>query len=248
VSGAAAGVLTALFGPDYHFTVSSDSLPGVTRSFDSFDAAAQEAGRSRIYGGIHYQFDNVAGQQLGHAVADYIVGGFLQARDDDGDDQLRAAAAALPPVHESLRVDPVRPLLAEALARWQAAGIDSPAPHGIDVRTADLEGLTLGIIAGHTTYLGGNAAGWGWYFDAAPRDDSEFTAPGGQREQGRFGLRTVLDEVEVGHLLGRGDEATDATQSAPPAGTRRIVSPALVANTDWFGAGLTQLESDNGAL
>ena len=82
VSAAAAGVLTALFGADYHFTVGSEGLPGVTRSFDSFDAAAAEAGRSRIYGGIHYQFDNVTGLAAGAAVADYVVDGFLKPRDD----------------------------------------------------------------------------------------------------------------------------------------------------------------------
>jgi hypothetical protein len=84
VSAAAAGVLTALFGSDAHFTVTADGLPGVARSFDSFGAAAAEAGQSRIYGGIHYQFDNIAGQQLGHSVADYVVGGFLKPRDDEG--------------------------------------------------------------------------------------------------------------------------------------------------------------------
>src|SRR3954464_14725903 len=52
ISAAAAGVLTALFGPDYHFSVGSEGLAGVTRSFASFDAAAAEAGRSRVYGGI----------------------------------------------------------------------------------------------------------------------------------------------------------------------------------------------------
>src|SRR4029077_7984172 len=49
VSGAAAAVLTNLFGPGYHFTTGSTGLPGVTRSFGSFDAAAAEAGQSRIY-------------------------------------------------------------------------------------------------------------------------------------------------------------------------------------------------------
>jgi membrane-associated phospholipid phosphatase len=82
VSAAAAGVLTALFGDSYHFTVTADSVPGVTRSFDSFEAAAAEAGRSRIYGGIHYQFDNANGQALGAEVADYVVAGFLKPRDD----------------------------------------------------------------------------------------------------------------------------------------------------------------------
>jgi membrane-associated phospholipid phosphatase len=79
VSAAAAGVLTALFGGHYHFSVGADSLPGVTRSFTSFDAAAAEAGRSRIYGGIHFGFDNINGQAVGTELANYVVNGFLRA-------------------------------------------------------------------------------------------------------------------------------------------------------------------------
>jgi membrane-associated phospholipid phosphatase len=87
VSGASAGVLTALFGPDYHFTVGSEGMPGVTRSFASFDAAAAEAGQSRIYGGIHYQFDNQNGLASGHALAQFVVGNFLLpvAGEDEAD-------------------------------------------------------------------------------------------------------------------------------------------------------------------
>jgi membrane-associated phospholipid phosphatase len=92
VSAAAAEVLTALFGDSYQFTVSAESV-AYTRSFDSFSAAAQEAGRSRIYGGIHYTFDNINGRAAGTQVADYVVAGFLKPR-DDGDDQMRMAAAS----------------------------------------------------------------------------------------------------------------------------------------------------------
>jgi membrane-associated phospholipid phosphatase len=125
LSAAAAEVLTALFGPDYHFAVTAESLPGVTRSFDSFGAAAAEAGRSRIYGGIHYQFDNANGQAVGTEVADYIVGGFLKPQDDEGG-PLRAAPAASPPGNASVRADPVQGPLAEAVARYQSAAIDTP--------------------------------------------------------------------------------------------------------------------------
>jgi hypothetical protein len=82
LSGAAAGVLTALFGSDYHFTVGAESVPGVTRSFDSFAAAAAEAGQSRIYGGIHYQFDNQNGQALGRAVSQFVVENFLRPAEE----------------------------------------------------------------------------------------------------------------------------------------------------------------------
>jgi hypothetical protein len=244
LSGAAAEVLTALFGPEQHFTVGADTLPGVTRSFDSFAAAAAEAGQSRIYGGIHYQFDNQNGQQVGRNVADYVVGGFLKPR-DDGDDHLEATAASPAPISEALRAGPVQPLLAEALARWQAAGTDTSVLHGIDIRIADLGGLTLGKVDGNAIWLDDNAAGWGWYVDATPRDDSEFTTPGNQGEQGRMDLLTVL-EHEVGHLLGREHEATGVMQATLSAGTRRTVSPGLVTNAGWFDAGLTGFDLDDG--
>lgn len=72
-SAAGAAVLTAVFGDDYAFSLTSVGLPGVTRSFDSFAAAAEEAGMSRIYGGIHYMQDNTAGLALGAQVGDLAV-------------------------------------------------------------------------------------------------------------------------------------------------------------------------------
>jgi hypothetical protein len=72
-SGAAARVLAHFFGTDeVRFTIGSDGLPGARRSFDRFSAAADEAGRSRIYGGIHYECDNREGLASGRAVADRI--------------------------------------------------------------------------------------------------------------------------------------------------------------------------------
>ena len=51
-----------------------------THHFKSFDQAAEEAGRSRIYGGIHYTFDNVAGQSVGRNVANYIFANVMRPR------------------------------------------------------------------------------------------------------------------------------------------------------------------------
>jgi membrane-associated phospholipid phosphatase len=69
IGQAGAVVLTRWFGPHAHFTVTSEALPGVTRSFGGFQAAADEAGLSRIYAGVHTRLDHVAGQRLGRAVA-----------------------------------------------------------------------------------------------------------------------------------------------------------------------------------
>ena len=44
-------------------------------------------------------------------------------------------------------------LLPEAIHRWQAAGVDTSALHGIDIRIADLGGTTLGLASGHTIWL-----------------------------------------------------------------------------------------------
>jgi membrane-associated phospholipid phosphatase len=73
-SGAAASVLAAFFrGDRQHLTITSEGLPGVTRSFKSLQAAAEEAGMSRIYGGIHYGFDNADGLKLGRQVGAYVM-------------------------------------------------------------------------------------------------------------------------------------------------------------------------------
>ena len=90
-SGAAAAVLTDLFGAIPFTTQAdvgstgawppSDNIAGLqVRSFTSFEQAAQEAGMSRIYGGIHYSFDNVAGQTSGNAVGQLVVDTLLQPK------------------------------------------------------------------------------------------------------------------------------------------------------------------------
>ena len=80
-SGAAASVLTNFFGANQSFTSDSPGLPGVTRSFNSFDAAAQEAGQSRIYGGIHFQFGNQDGLVTGKKIGDLVHARFSPSRD-----------------------------------------------------------------------------------------------------------------------------------------------------------------------
>ena len=48
--------------------------------FDSFELAANNAADSRLWGGIHYRFDNDAGLQLGHNIAAFNLSqGLFQA-------------------------------------------------------------------------------------------------------------------------------------------------------------------------
>ena len=73
LSAAAATILTKLYGDDVSFTVTSPTLPGVTRSFNNFNAAATEAGLSRIYAGLHTRLDHKAGLTLGGQVGRYTL-------------------------------------------------------------------------------------------------------------------------------------------------------------------------------
>lgn len=82
-SAAAATVLSAFGGSDrFSFTLRSDGLFGVTRSFNRFSDAAVEAGLSRIYGGIHFQAANEGGQALGRAIGQFVTANYLLPRAD----------------------------------------------------------------------------------------------------------------------------------------------------------------------
>jgi hypothetical protein len=137
-------------------------------------------------------------------------------------DHLLADAARLPAGTESLHASQVQPFLAEAERRWQLAGADTTTLQGIAIRIAELGGRTLGLAdeVHHTIWLDDNAAGWGWFVDKTPWNDSEFTLPGNQGEQHRMDLLTVLDH-ELGHMLGYEHSQTGVMRDTLPAGTRR---------------------------
>jgi hypothetical protein len=73
ISAAAETVLSRFFGAHTAITVSSELLPGVSRSFPSFQDAALEAGLSRIWAGVHTRIDHEAGLRLGHQVAGFVM-------------------------------------------------------------------------------------------------------------------------------------------------------------------------------
>lgn len=73
-SGAACEVMTKWFGDNVAFTDTSSLEFGLpARKLASFREAAKEAAMSRLYGGIHYRFDNDEGNVAGRKLGDYIV-------------------------------------------------------------------------------------------------------------------------------------------------------------------------------
>jgi hypothetical protein len=90
ISQSAAVALRDFFGTDrLDFSLTTPSLPGVVRSFQSFSQAADEAAASRVYAGQHFRYDEDAGQALGDEVGDYVVDRILRPRHGHG---LRNAA------------------------------------------------------------------------------------------------------------------------------------------------------------
>lgn len=73
VSAAAGEIMTEWFGDDLSFTDTSLLEFGIkSREIISFRKAAWEAGLSRLYGGIHYRFDNEKGNEYGARLGQYI--------------------------------------------------------------------------------------------------------------------------------------------------------------------------------
>ena len=68
-SGAAATVLSH-FLPNGELCV---EYRGIKRCFTSFQDAMRDAGRSRIYGGVTWEFDNLSGCDMGAAIGNQII-------------------------------------------------------------------------------------------------------------------------------------------------------------------------------
>jgi hypothetical protein len=53
---------------------------GITtdRAFANFEQAANEAGMSRIYGGIHFSFDKDRGLELGRRIGQHVASSVLR--------------------------------------------------------------------------------------------------------------------------------------------------------------------------
>ncbi len=73
ISGAAAAVLTAYFGSAMQVTGFSEGLPGVTRTWPNFTAAADEASMARIWAGIHFRFAMRDTRTNANLIAAYVL-------------------------------------------------------------------------------------------------------------------------------------------------------------------------------
>jgi hypothetical protein len=76
-----AGIMRNFFGTDnVTFTADTDdpNAEGIKRTYNSFSSAALENGRSRIYLGVHFQWDGDHGFWSGTQLADFVYAKVLQ--------------------------------------------------------------------------------------------------------------------------------------------------------------------------
>jgi hypothetical protein len=84
VSSTAASILASVFGANTEFTVTSDGLPGVSRSFDTFAEAVAQVADARVLAGFHFRFSCDDAVVLGGKVAANVEATLMQrARGDD---------------------------------------------------------------------------------------------------------------------------------------------------------------------
>jgi hypothetical protein len=84
LSGAARRVLEQAFGKRGHdITLTTPSLPAIVLDYSAFDQITDDIDDARIYGGIHFRFDQEVGARQGRQVGSYILENYLRPVDDD---------------------------------------------------------------------------------------------------------------------------------------------------------------------
>jgi hypothetical protein len=86
VSGAARAVLERALGKDGHaITLANPALPGIVLNYTAWEEITDDIDDARVYGGIHFRFDQEAGARQGRRVGRYLLRHQLRPMHDDED-------------------------------------------------------------------------------------------------------------------------------------------------------------------
>lgn len=94
-AGGASRILAKAYGRFHSVDISDPAVPGVVLHYDDLKDIVSDVSDARVYGGIHFRFDQVAGEAMGRDVANYNNRHILRKRghrdlgkadDDDEDD------------------------------------------------------------------------------------------------------------------------------------------------------------------
>jgi hypothetical protein len=82
-SGAARTVLERTYGRFGHsINVFHPNAPGIVLNYSDLKAMTDDVADARVYGGIHFRYDQDAGERQGHAVGQYVYNNKLQKAGD----------------------------------------------------------------------------------------------------------------------------------------------------------------------
>jgi hypothetical protein len=147
---------------------------------------------------------------------------------------LRVEGGAIATDTACLSESALQPVVAEAIARWTAVGLQASSLSmlkNVNCVVADLPGSYLGLAETNAIFIDRTAAGHGWFVDPTPTDDREFhlhdtdglMASENSLAVGRADLLTTVMH-EMGHLLGY-DHADDGLMIAIlPLGARQTAA------------------------
>jgi hypothetical protein len=86
LSGAARAVLERAFGKNGHaITLTNPALPTIVLHYTAWDQITDDISDARVYGGIHFRFDQDAGAFQGRKVGKYILRNYLRSPEDGED-------------------------------------------------------------------------------------------------------------------------------------------------------------------
>jgi uncharacterized repeat protein (TIGR01451 family) len=143
-----------------------------------------------------------------------------------------------------------------ASARWSQAGLspDQLAQlQAAQVRVADLPDGQLGNSGAGKIEIDQNAAGWGWFVDSTPGDDSEFSLQAGQLQASNTNAQNRVDLLtsvlhEQGHLLGLHEENPNSPSlmaAELPLSVRRLPVTQNAPSALAIGANSIELSIDS---
>jgi hypothetical protein len=79
--GAARRVLENAFGPDGHdITLTNRAVPDIVLHYSTFEQITRDVDDGRVYGGVHYRFDQEQGGQQGRRIGRYVLQHALRPR------------------------------------------------------------------------------------------------------------------------------------------------------------------------